>query len=252
MKDLMIRQDDPALAAWQREKTVRWFLDSVRGAIPFAREQFAVTLQIVANGRQPVRRFLDLGAGDGVLSAVLLPRFPAAEPVLVDFSPPMLAAAKERLAPLATQPAFVQADLATPLWREAVAAHAPYDAIVSSFAIHHLEDERKRALYGELLELMNPGGTFAHIEHVAPDAQWMTHAFDEAMIDAIWEYGRRADQALTRDAAATAYASRLDRDANRLAPLEVQCAWLRNAGYTQVTAPFRWYEIAVFGGYRPA
>src|SRR5215204_5173763 len=124
--------DDAAPAAWQQEKTVQWYLDSVRGAIPFAREQFAVMLEIVENGRQPVRRFLDLGAGDGVLSAVMIARYPAAELVLVDFSPPMLTAAKERLAPLATQPTFVAADLATPLWREAVAAYAPFDAIVSS------------------------------------------------------------------------------------------------------------------------
>jgi tRNA (cmo5U34)-methyltransferase len=250
----MTRQNVPPLAsaAWQQEQTVRWFLDSVRGAIPFAREQFAVALQIVANGRQPVRRFLDLGAGDGVLSAVLLAQYPAAAAVLVDFSPPMLAAAEERLAPQATRPTFVAADLATPAWRDAVAEHAPFDAIVSSFAIHHLEDERKRAVYDELLDLLTPGGTFAHIEHVAPDAPWMARAFDEAMIDAIWEHGRRADPALTRDAAATAYANRLDRHANRLAPLDMQLAWLRDAGYTQVTAPFRWYELAVFGGHRPA
>src|SRR5215213_420076 len=248
----MIREDDPALTAWQREKTVRWFLDSVRGAIPIAQEHFAIMLQIVANGQQPVRRFLDLGAGDGVLTAVLLARYPTAQPILVDFSPPMLAAAKERLAPLATQLTFVEVDLGTPFWREAVEAYAPFDAIVSSFAIHHLEDERKRALYGELLDLLIPGGTFAHIEHVAPDTPWMARTFDEAMIDAVWEYGRRTDQELTRAAAATAYADRLDRDANRLAPLDTQCAWLRDAGYTQVTAPFRWYELAVFGGYRPA
>jgi hypothetical protein len=80
----------------------------------------------------------------------------------------------------------------------------------------------------------------------------MARIFEEAMIDAVWEYGRRSDSALTRDAAAAAYASRLDRDANRLAPLDTQCVWLRDAGYTQVTAPFRWYEIAVFGGHRPA
>jgi tRNA (cmo5U34)-methyltransferase len=248
----MIRPDDAAPAAWQQEKTVHWYLNSVRGAIPFAREQFAVMLRIVEHGRQPVRRFLDLGAGDGILSAVLLARYPAAEPVLIDFSLPMLDAAKERLASLASQPAIVQADLATPVWREAVAAYAPFDAVVSSFAIHHLEDERKRALYGELLDLLTPGGTFAHIEHVAPDTPWMARVFEEAMIDAIWDYGRRSDPALTRDAAAAAYASRLDRDANRLVSLEAQCSWLRDADYTQVTAPFRWYEIAVFGGYRPA
>jgi hypothetical protein len=80
----------------------------------------------------------------------------------------------------------------------------------------------------------------------------MARAFDEAMIDAVWEHGRRADQELTRDVAAAAYASRLDWDANRLARLDVPCAWLRDTGYTQVIAPFRWYEIAVFGGYHPA
>ena len=189
--------------------------------------------------------------GDGVLSAVLLARDPAAESVLVDFSPPMLAAAKERLAPLATQPTLVEADLATPSGVERSRPTRPFDAVVSSFAIHHLEDERKRALYGELLDLLTPSGTFAHIEHVAPDTPWMACVFEEAMIDAVWEYGRRSDQALTRDAAAAAYASRLDRDANRLTPLDVQCAWLRDVGYTQVTAPFRWYELAVLAGIAP-
>src|SRR5215212_423791 len=110
--------DDAAPAAWQQEKTVQWYLNSVRGAIPFAREQFSVMLQLVENGHQPVRRFLDLGAGVGVLSAVLLARYPAAKPVLVDFSPPMLAAARERLAPLATQPTFLDVDLAISAWRE--------------------------------------------------------------------------------------------------------------------------------------
>ena len=248
----MTEPDHIAPAAWQHEATVRYFLDSVRGAIPFTREQFAAMLDLIANGRQPLRRFLDLGAGSGVLSAVLLSHYPAAEPVLLDFSPPMLAAAKEQLASLATRPTLIEADLATPDWRDKVWAHMPFDVILSSFAIHHLEDERKRTLYGELLDLLAPGGTFAHIEHVAADTAWVARSFDEAMIDAIWQHSRRADPSLTRDAAAATYASRPDRDANRLVPLDTQLAWLRDAGYTEVAAPFRWYEIAVFGGYRPA
>jgi cyclopropane fatty-acyl-phospholipid synthase-like methyltransferase len=245
-------QDVIAPAAWQQEVTVRYFLDSVRGAIPFAREQFAAMLDLIANGRQPLRRFLDLGAGSGALSAVLLSRYPAAEPVLLDFSPPMLAAAMEQLVLQATRPILIEANLATPDWRDSVLAHAPFDAIVSGFAIHHLEDERKRTLYGELFELLTPGGTFAHVEHIAPDTPWMAKTFDEAMIDAIWQHGRRADPELTREAAVATYASRLDRDANRLVPLDRQLGWLRDAGYTEIAAPFRWYEIAVFGAHRPA
>ena len=243
----MTRQD----VAWQGEGAVRWFLDSVRGAIPFAGEQVTIMLRMVAGGRAPVGRFLDLGAGDGALSAALLSRYPEAEPVLVDFSPLMLAAARERLAPLTARAAVIDADLATPAWRDAVAAYAPFDAIVSGLAIHHLEDTRKRALYGELCNLLLPGGAFAHIEHVAAESGWISNAFDEAMIDAIWAHGRRANPALSRAEAVATYESRPDRDANRLAPLATQLDWLREAGFVEVAAPFRWYELAVFGGYRP-
>jgi ubiquinone/menaquinone biosynthesis C-methylase UbiE len=241
------RQD----VAWQGEAAVRWFLDSVRGAIPFAAEQVAIMLRMVERGPVPVRRFLDVGAGDGVLSAALLSRFPRAEPVLVDFSPLMLEAARERLAPLTARAVVLRTDLATPGWRDAVADYAPFDAIVSGLAIHHLEDARKRALYGELYELLRPGGAFAHIEHVAAESEWMSQAFDEAMIDAIWAHGRRANPSLARDEAAATYEGRPDRAANRLAPLATQLAWLGEAGFAEVAAPFRWYELAIFGGYRP-
>ncbi|MBA3449808.1 MAG: class I SAM-dependent methyltransferase [Chloroflexia bacterium] len=244
----MSRQD----VAWQGEEAVRWFLGSVRGAIPFSAEQLRVMLAMVDTGRQPVKRVLDVGAGDGLLAAVMLARYPQSDAVLVDFSAPMLDAARERLAALSARFVFVEADLATPGWLDAVAADTPFDAVVSGFAIHHLEDERKRALYGEIFDLLAPGGAFAHIEHVAPEAPWIAHAFDEAIVDAIWEHDRRAAPAMTREAAATAYASRPDRDANRLALVDIQCTWLREAGFVDVVTPFRWYEIAVFGGYRPA
>lgn len=238
-------------AAWQDDETVRYYLDSVRAAIPFAAEQVAVMLRLVEQGRLPVSRFLDVGCGDGFLSAVMLRVYPGAEAVLVDFSEPMLDAAKARLGERVPAPVLVTADLATPSWLDAVAKRAPFDAIVSGFAIHHLEDGRKRGLYGELLALLAPGGAFVHDEHVAPEAAWIARAFDDGMIDAVWDHGRRDRPALTREESAAAYANRADREANRLAPLEAQCDWLREAGFVDVSAPFRWYELAVFGGFRP-
>jgi hypothetical protein len=44
------------------------------------------------------------------------------------------------------------------------------------------------------------------------------------------------------------YATRPDKAANILAPVELQCDWLREIGFREVDCYFRIYEVAVFGG----
>ena len=85
-------------SVWKNEQLVRKFLEGVRGSIPFAKEQIEVMLCLIdATLKNENIHFIDLGCGDGVLSAVILKRYPKAKGILIDFSPPMLTQAKIKL-----------------------------------------------------------------------------------------------------------------------------------------------------------
>ena len=88
------------------------------------------------------RRVLDLGTGDGRLLALLRRDRPSMLGVGLDFSELMLEAARKRFAH-DSRIGFVTHDL-----DEALPELGRFDAVVSSMAIHHLEHERKRSLYG--------------------------------------------------------------------------------------------------------
>jgi tRNA (cmo5U34)-methyltransferase len=122
-------------------------------SIPHRSEGESTLLEFIpANAR----RVLDLGTGDGRLLALVKSALAGqgngdesssrVEAVAVDFSPAMLEAAGKRFAGDSSV-TIVSHNLDHPL-----PELGKFDAVVSSFAIHHLVHERKRELYGELHE----------------------------------------------------------------------------------------------------
>ncbi len=231
---------------WKDPNVAKNFLEGVRGGIPYAIDQLNVMLRLLAANNKPVERFLDLGSGGGALATAVLAQYPNAQAILVDFSEPMLARARERL----PQAQIVIADLSVAEWKDSLAALAPVDAVVSGFAIHHLPHTRKQALYREIYDLLKPSGFFINIEHVAPGSAWVEAVFSELMIDSMWDYHHRNGADFSREQVATDFVNRGDKIANILAPLDDQCNGLREIGYTDVDCYFKIFELAVFGGRR--
>jgi SAM-dependent methyltransferase len=170
-----------------------------------------------------VRRIVDLGTGDGRLLALLRIDRPDTLGVGVDFSELMLEAARERFAG-DERVQLVAHDLAQPL-----PSLGRFDAVVSSMAIHHLEHERKRSLYAEVFDLLEPGGVFANFEHVASPTRRLHLAFFAA-IDEPLEHEDPSD---------------------RLLDVETQLGWLRSIGFDDVDCYWKWLEMALLVGIKP-
>src|SRR5918992_2877612 len=169
------------------------------------------------------RRILDLGTGDGRLLSLLSRDRPGMVGVGLDFSKPMLQAARERFAD-DRRITLIEHDLAEPL-----PALGRFDAVVSSFAIHHLEHERKRSLYAEVLDLLEPGGVFANLEHVASPTRRLHLAFYAAIDEPIED----------------------EDPSDRLLDVENQLGLLRELGFDDVDCYWKWLEMALLVGVKP-
>jgi SAM-dependent methyltransferase len=204
---------------WTIAERVNRYLDRA-DEFPHRDEGEGVLLEHVPIG---ARRVLDLGTGDGRLLALLRRDRPEMVGVGLDFSEIMLAAARERFAGEA-ELELVEHDLTEPL-----PDLGRFDAVVSSMAIHHLEDERKRTLFDEVFALLEPGGLFANFEHVASPSPRLHAAFFEAIGEPL----------------------ECEDPSDRLVAVETQLGWLREAGFADVDCYWKWLEMALLIGVRP-
>ncbi len=233
---------------WQSAPLAAKYVNEVRVALPLAKEQIDMMHRIIAALNLGASSFLDLGCGSGILGASLLGRFGESRCVFADFSPPMLETAREALADYDGRTNFVEVDYGDPEWPAKVVGAAPFDAVVSGYSIHHQTDDRKREIYGEIFDLLSPGGVFINVEHVASATPRLEAEWNEMLTDAIFETSRANGKDTTREEVFTELVDRPDKDANILAPVEDQCVWLREIGFENVDCYLKVLELAVFGG----
>ena len=231
-------------AVWQRPAFAETFVRDRRRLIPLIDAQEEVVARLLTRGGRGVGRFLDLGAGAGAFAEVVMRAHPGATGVLVDFSEPMIAAARERLSSYAGRWEYVTGDLSQAAWTAALPA-GRYDAVVSAFCIHHLPDERKRALYREACDLLEPGGLFLNWEHVSTRGLG-DGMLEEWMVESLLEAERTRPQPRPDDEVLRDYFDSAEADI--LAHPQDQCSWLREAGFVDADVFFQIPEIAVFGG----
>ena len=191
-----------------------------RDTIPHRAEALAVLVELLP---VTVERVLDLGTGDGNTLALVLAARPSATGVGLDFGEEMLRQARGR---------FDDDDrvrLGCHDLSESLPDEGHFDLVVSSFAIHHLDPPRQRALYGEVFARLRPGGRFINAEHVASP----TEALHEEFLAAL---GKQPDE---------------DDPSNQLVGTEEHLRWLDACGFVNVECFWKWRELAVVAGTKP-
>jgi tRNA (cmo5U34)-methyltransferase len=192
----------------------------------------AVDLAVTRLSGLPSPRLLDLGAGTGLLAGLIAAAVPGLRVTATDGAPAMLEVAARRLA--GTTAEFVVADLLD-------LPAGPYDAIVSALAIHHLDDAGKRELYRRVYAALGPGGIFVNAEQVAGPTPALNARYHQVWLAGCVEAGASAE-----DLAAAAVRMAYDQPST----VDEQCAWLREAGFTDVDCFAKHWRFAVLGGTR--
>jgi len=195
---------------WANAEHAQGFLDR-RGQVPQLDVGYAELLEILP---ADPRRVLDLGCGDGKVMAMI-----GGSGVALDFSPHMLDLARARFH--ADDVEVVEHNL-----NALLPDLGAFDVVVSAFAIHHSSHERKRELYGEVFQILEPGGVFANLEHVASPTERLHTEFLE-LIDAPED------------------------PSNQLLDVETQLGWLRQLGFVDVECFWKWRELALLAGRKP-
>jgi tRNA (cmo5U34)-methyltransferase len=187
---------------------------------------------------QPEDRFevLDLGAGTGIISAMIAAAFPKSRLTLFDVTPEMLTIARARLKPLGKRVRFVTADFAS------ASQSQTWDTVVSALAIHHLPDSGKRHLFSDVFKYLTPGGAFINADQVAGD----TAANDRHSRE---QWMKRAHESKVTQRDLEAALERMKQDLP--ATVGQQLSWMREAGFIDVACSYRNLIFAVLSGVKP-
>lgn len=145
------------LARWDAQQTAY---------IKHRDQRFAVMIDTILRRRGAAPRVLDLACGPGSLTAAIIAGLPDAQVTAVDKDPVLLAIASDVFADRSSV-VVRAADLDEVSWLGELVG--PFDAVVSSTALHWLRPEVLARLYLQLADLVAPNGLFLNADHLLYD-----------------------------------------------------------------------------------
>jgi trans-aconitate 2-methyltransferase len=121
-----------------------------------------------------------------------------------------------------------------------------FDAVVSSLAIHHLSDDMKFDLFQQIADNLRSHGCFWNADPTLPESPNLVEIYQKAREDWIHQQGINISEVNAKRGISDTqgYSSQ-----DRLTNLETHLQMLSQAGFVTVATPWKYYGLAVFGGW---
>lgn len=206
-----------------------------RQYIPRFDDFYGTALDLIPYPRDAAIKILDLGAGTGLLAALVAQAFPRVQITLLDISGEMLSKAQERFTSRADQARIDYHTL------DYLHAEIPgrYDVVVSALSLHHSPPNDLRVVFQKIYAALADGGLFINADQVLGPTPALEDQYQQTWLRQIQQLGcteHEVELALAR------------MQADRTSTLDDQLTWLKAAGFEQVDCWYKHYRFAVYAG----
>lgn len=199
------------------------YTNDMIGCVPHYLQLVSSFVKYLPDNFNP-KSILDLGCGNGNITAQLIPFFPNATFTLVDASAEMIDLCRNQ---------FNGYDFifSNKYFKDFLFNVDSYDLIVAGFSLHHCDNIEKQAIFKNINSSLKKGGIFSYsdlmITKTNPDhpillAQWNKFVNNNFRGDEKWTWLME-------------HYETFDKPTDYL----VQIEWIKNAGFTNIQIPFK-------------
>lgn len=174
-------------------------------------------------GNFQANSILDLGCGNGNITAQLLPYFPKASYNLVDASAEMIGLCIKQFASF-------DMNYANTYFKDFDFEKEKYDLVVAGFSLHHCDDTEKRSLFRKIFSALKPGGIFCY-------SDLMISKNNPAHPEVVRKWGDFVNSNYP-DGEKWEWVMEHYEEYDKPTDYKLQLEWLKEAGFSDVRIPF--------------
>jgi len=234
------------ISYWSKDRIQLFnFMQSL--GVPRKDDMLRVMISVLSfSHRRP--RLLEIGGGLGAFTGMVLKKFPDARLVFVDGSEDMICNARRRLRRYRADPTFIQTDINQPGWYKQISGL--FDAVVSTWCIHYLADDRQKPFFREVYRLIRPAGLFLFSCSIHPPARKFLQMYNGLEIKRIQQSFKK--QGMDISVEQIKEMARKGHNRARINPacFDTYCLLMKQAGFSASACVWKYLFNTVFAAYK--